>query len=182
MLLPPTRGGPPSPSNFTPRNMQSFQPWGPMRGPFTPPTQVPSTSSGLQGLLQRFLPSKLLSQVGSGGGGITQTLTNLQQILKMTQSVTPLIQQYGPLMKNLPSMISLLKAFQETESDDEAEEKDTDEDIDLLEVDEEDEDAKDQEEQTVKPNKLDAKETLNIIETNQSPKKRSNQSAPKLYI
>ncbi|SEN45019.1 YqfQ-like protein [Amphibacillus marinus] len=71
-------------------------------------TQAAAPKTGLTGLLQRFIPA---------GGNLTDTLGQLQNVLKMTQSVTPMIQQYGPILKNLPSMMALMKAFNESDGE-----------------------------------------------------------------
>lgn len=56
-----------------------------------------------------------------GGGGILQSmsnpsgimgfLNNTQQVLKTAQSIGPMIQQYGPLVKNLPAMWKLYRGL-----------------------------------------------------------------------
>ncbi|NHM30339.1 hypothetical protein G8761_06905 [Bacillus sp. C11] len=66
-------------------------------------------------------------QAGAGGGGILQTLSNpgaingflnnTQQILKTAQSIGPMVQQYGPLVKNLPSMWKLYRGLKTAMAD-----------------------------------------------------------------
>lgn len=58
------------------------------------------------------LLSKLLGGVKAGGGGITSImnmLQNTQKAIGVIQSVGPMVQQYGPLVKSLPALISVMK-------------------------------------------------------------------------
>jgi hypothetical protein len=43
------------------------------------------------------------------GGGFLGMLTNVQKMLGIAQNVMPMVQQYGPLIKNLPAMIRIWK-------------------------------------------------------------------------
>ena len=65
-----------------------------------------SASSGLMGLLKKLNPT---------GGGLTETLDHIQKLLKMAQSVTPKIQEYGPLIKNLPALLELMNEMDDEE-------------------------------------------------------------------
>lgn len=67
-------------------------------------------------------------QAGAGGAGsllkslsnpgaINGFLNNTQQILQSAQSVGPMIQQYGPLVKNLPAMWKLYRGLKNSSSD-----------------------------------------------------------------
>lgn len=59
--------------------------------------------------------------IGTGGGGLLKSLTNpgavngfltnTQQFLKAAQSVGPMVQQYGPLVRNLPAMWKIYRGF-----------------------------------------------------------------------
>lgn len=69
-----------------------------------------SSSSGLLGMLKKLNPS---------GGGLFETLDKIQGFLKMSQSIAPKIQEYGPLIKNLPTMLALMKEFNEEEEESE---------------------------------------------------------------
>lgn len=138
--------------------------------------------TGLAGLLQKFIPA---------GGNLTQTLDQLQNVLKMTQSFAPTLQQYGPLLKNLPSMLALMKEFNESdESADQSTDETTNKDsessdlADILAV----EDDNQQQDHEVKIESDDQiKETTNhsknlyrietLVEQNQNEYHK-----PKLYI
>jgi hypothetical protein len=43
------------------------------------------------------------------GGGFLGMLTNVQKMLGVAQNVVPMVQQYGPLIKNLPAMVRIWK-------------------------------------------------------------------------
>lgn len=68
----------------------------------------------------------------SGGGGILKTLTNpdalngllnnTQTVIKTAQQLGPVIQQYGPLVRNLPSLWKLYKGLKDGTSDNESSE------------------------------------------------------------
>ncbi|MFB1049367.1 VrrA/YqfQ family protein [Paraliobacillus sp. JSM ZJ581] len=178
-MFPPLQGRPPIQPNVPPMNMQGFQQWGAMPATYQPTTVAPR--GGLQGIIQKLLPSQLGSQLPAattGGGGITNTLSNIQQILKMTQSVTPIIQQYGPIVKNLPTMLSLLKAFQEVDGEEEAEEdtaSETDESNEQINV------NTNEEIENKSPVKTN-NENIYLIETDKPGMNQSNGSKPKLFI
>ncbi|WP_174613549.1 VrrA/YqfQ family protein [Virgibacillus ihumii] len=48
-------------------------------------------------------------------GSITNTLTKVQQVLKTVENAAPIIQQYGPMVKNLPMMFKIMKALKESD-------------------------------------------------------------------
>ena len=75
-------------------------------------------------------------QSGSGGVGsilrtlsnpdsLTGFLNNTQQVLKTAQSFGPMIQQYGPIVKNLPMMWKLYKGFKDLPTEEKADESTT---------------------------------------------------------
>ena len=181
IMVSPFQGRPPTNQSFPPANRQPFN-WGVPYQP-GPLTETTPQKSGIQGMIQKFLPSKPVGNmgVGSTGGssGISGTLDNIQQILKMSQSVTPMLQQYVPMVKNLPTMLTLLKAFQES---DEIDETTTQSDSEINESTEEPEDDVKQEKVVVN----ESKDDLYQIETEvHTPAKKSNKyqtSKPKLYI
>ncbi|WP_407272789.1 VrrA/YqfQ family protein [Radiobacillus sp. PE A8.2] len=148
------------------------------------PVGQTAAQGGLKGLLAKFTgggaaqsAAGALSQGTTGGGiGITGWLGNAQKMLQMAQSAAPIVQQYGPMVKNLPNMIQMLKAFNEVNAED-----DTDEEIESEEV----------EKQKVKVKK----ENLNKIEAYEKkaakakPQKKvakkslsNGESTPKLFI
>ncbi|UOQ47631.1 YqfQ family protein [Gracilibacillus caseinilyticus] len=117
------------------------------RGPMPPmANQAANSQSGLQGLLQRFLPSQassasqvsnLASSAGAGGGSnLMGTLNNVQQVLKVAQQATPLIKEYGPMIKNAPKLINMMKALSEINDEDDEESTDVAVDAQADEADE----------------------------------------------
>lgn len=44
-------------------------------------------------------------------------VSNVQKGLTFVETVGPLIQQYGPIVKNLPSMLAMFKEMQKSEND-----------------------------------------------------------------
>lgn len=76
--------------------------------------------NNIQSMLQRFIQpqSTTANLAGKGAGGLSQTLNNVQQVLKAVQTTTPIIQEYGPMVKNLPAMYRMMKAFKEVENTD----------------------------------------------------------------
>ncbi len=64
----------------------------------------------------------------SNPAGLKGFLNNTQQVLKTAQSIGPMIQQYGPMVKNLPAMWRLYRGFKNaSKSKDETTNKDNDE-------------------------------------------------------
>ncbi len=60
---------------------------------------------------------RFLGTIGSGGsvtGGtnVFTMLNNVQKVLKVAETMGPMIKQYGPAMRNLPSIMTALKEFQ----------------------------------------------------------------------
>ncbi|MFD1018410.1 VrrA/YqfQ family protein [Thalassobacillus hwangdonensis] len=51
------------------------------------------------------------------GGGFTNVLGNMQQVLQVAQTATPMIQQYAPMIRNIPMMINLWKIMREPDDD-----------------------------------------------------------------
>ncbi|MCA0970416.1 YqfQ family protein [Halobacillus litoralis] len=58
----------------------------------------------------------------TGGAG---WLSHMQTALKAMQSAAPMVQQYGPMMKNIPAMINMMKLMNEPDDDEEVEESTT---------------------------------------------------------
>lgn len=90
------------------------------------PTPNPPDQSGLKGLLSRFTNSSI--PAGEGASKLTNTLSNVQQVLNVAQQATPLIKEYGPLIKDAPKYISMLKALQEINKEDEEDTEEVKED------------------------------------------------------
>ncbi|WP_260631478.1 YqfQ family protein [Neobacillus niacini] len=120
---------------------------------------------------------------GTGGiGSILQTLSNpdslsgflnnTQQVLKTAQSIAPMIQQYGPIVKNLPMMWKLYKGFKDLPAEDKSDEHESDAPI--------------MEEDTVSPKNSpkpkQKRKQHTQIEDIEDNKRQNGTSLPKLYI
>lgn len=142
-----------------------------------PPNQA-SNPTGIQALLQRFLPSKaanaanaaqlpnMAASTASSGSGLTNTLSNVQQVLKVAQQATPLIKEYGPMVKNAPRLINMMKALGEIndEDEEEAELEETEAEVDKIMITDEDSDE------------------AEIDDIEDVPPRRSRESQPKLFF
>ncbi|MGG5255024.1 VrrA/YqfQ family protein [Neobacillus sp. SM06] len=66
-------------------------------------------------------------RAATGGGSLLQNLTNpagisgflnnTQQVIKTAQTIGPMIQQYGPIVKNLPAMWKLYRGLKSATAD-----------------------------------------------------------------
>lgn len=61
--------------------------------------------------------SSIGSMATKGLGNISKTLSNVDQVIKVVRSATPIVQEYGPMVKNLPAMYRMVKAFSQIEDD-----------------------------------------------------------------
>ncbi|XJZ26253.1 VrrA/YqfQ family protein [Bacillota bacterium Lsc_1132] len=130
-----------------PRMQQGFSGRGPMIGMNRMPQQNPFFRGTQQmnrggGLLSKILGrgtsapgtgmnglfgTQTASRAAAGGGSFLQNLTNpagisgflnnTQQVLKTAQTFGPMIQQYGPIVKNLPAMWKLYRGFKNATAD-----------------------------------------------------------------
>lgn len=146
-------------------------------GRFEQPHQIPVQR--FNGFQQDFLPavtqntssvkSSISNLATKGVGGLSKTLTNVQQVLKVIESTAPLVEQYGPMVKNLPAMYRMLKTFKEFENMDDSPEND------LLPESESSEAPEESIEKSIP-----SVESDNIIE--QKRPRKDGQSTPKLFI
>lgn len=75
--------------------------------------------------MQQFLPGNIMNnpQINRGISGFSGVLENIQKVLKLVETTTPLIQEYGPMIKNLPAMYRMVKALKEVDISDEPNQK-----------------------------------------------------------
>ncbi|WP_226680115.1 YqfQ family protein [Sutcliffiella horikoshii] len=131
-----------------------------------------------------------LANTGAGGGlgqlanagtlqqlinpnNLTGMLGNVQKALKMAEGVMPMVQQYGPLVRNMPAMYKLYNELKNVDDDDETDNESTEE-AKTEEV-ESDSAAESNKKKKVKKGKPKPKAT-------ESEVKPAGGSAPKLYI
>ncbi|QXE00210.1 YqfQ family protein [Terribacillus sp. DMT04] len=148
--------------------------------------QAPRTNGGVAGLLQKVL--------NRGGGAKTQTaaraalpaststssgislldmVNHTQSALKAAESFMPMVQEYGPMVKNLPSMLKMMKALKDIDFDEEEEKA-------------AEKAAEGKTEESMSPSSLtDKKESeldTNTASVKKETKKSTGASLPKLYI
>ncbi|MDR7072772.1 VrrA/YqfQ family protein [Fictibacillus barbaricus] len=66
----------------------------------------------IPGSVDRFLGTIGNGGVPGGGTNVFTMLTNVQKVLKVAETMGPMIKQYGPAMRNLPSLMTAFKDFQ----------------------------------------------------------------------
>lgn len=104
---------PPRQSNHFMQNRMRQMPIHPNQmGNFHQPQQ---RVGGIQQLIQRFTnPTSSGTPLTTKGiSGLSNTLNNVQQVLRVVQSAAPLVEEYGPMIKNLPAMYKMYKAMKD---------------------------------------------------------------------
>ena len=109
-----------------------------------PNQQPPNNNKGLLGKLfgksqqapQNLFapPNGMKSETRNSGGfldtlknpeGLTSMLNNTQRVLNAAEQFTPMIQQYGPIVKNLPSLWKLMRAVNSSDNSSETNNEET---------------------------------------------------------
>lgn len=102
-------------SPFPSAQRREFPPLFPVRNPEPPPQAAAPASSGSFGdLIGMFLSPG--SRSGTGGMNLVGMLSNVQKAIQTAQTVLPMIQQFGPLIRNAPAILSALKSVPDTNS------------------------------------------------------------------
>lgn len=142
--------------------------------------QMPTSNNPIGGLLQRFMGSgqnvgQMATRGFGGFQGLSNTLNNVQQILRVVDTAAPIVKQYGPLVKNLPSMYRMMKAFKDMDSTDKTSESNKLESSKL--------ESSELESNKLESNRLESLSSSSFSH-DESPVKRTNQgkSIPKLFI
>lgn len=78
-----------------------------------------TNTNGIQQIFRNLSnPNSSIGTLATKGfGDISKTLSNVDQVIKVVQSATPIVQEYGPMVKNLPAMYRMVKAFSQIEDD-----------------------------------------------------------------
>jgi len=84
------------------------------RGPYN---RAPFNQSYLRNQRAGRSSNQLSELARQGAGGLTKTLGNIQQVLHLVESAAPVIEQYGPMIKNLPSLYKIMKIMNEPEEE-----------------------------------------------------------------
>lgn len=89
------------------------------------PSQPIQQNSLLSNLQQHMNPTQILGSphISKGINGLSGVLDNVQQFLRIVETTTPLIREYGPMIKNLPAMYRMMKAIKEIDDDEEEDKK-----------------------------------------------------------
>lgn len=135
------------------------------------------------------------ASTGGAGGSFLSNFTNpanlgsmlgnVQKVLHTAESVMPMVQQYGPLVKNIPSMIKLYKEL--NSSDDEEESKGDSNDKEEATKTTKKKKAGSKEQSSEETKKEDIKErnlpkSKKRKKKSKTPQNETRQSVPKLYI
>ncbi|MGD7051825.1 VrrA/YqfQ family protein [Sutcliffiella horikoshii] len=133
-----------------------------------------------------------LANTGAGGGlgqlanagtlqqlinpnNLTGMLGNVQKALKMAEGVMPMVQQYGPLVRNVPAMLKLYNELKNVDDDDDTDTESTEE----AKTEEVESDSAAENNTKKKVKKAKPKPTATDTEPEEKP---AGGSAPKLYI
>lgn len=142
-----------------------------------------------------MLGTQTASRAAAGGGsllqnlsnpaGISSFLNNTQQVIRTAQTFGPVIQQYGPIVKNIPAMWKIYRGFKNASADsDGGTKQEPDKNVESS--------AKSIHAPgttSVQKTKQSSKNTLNAVRRSQATKpdktaiaKNKGDSVPKLYI
>lgn len=104
-----------------PNQRGNFQPRGNdvINNRFASRTNRTTNTNGIQRIFEKLSnpDSSIGSMATRGLNDISKTLSNVDQVIKVVQSATPIVQEYGPMVKNLPAMYRMVKAFNQIEED-----------------------------------------------------------------
>lgn len=79
-------------------------------------------AGGLPGAQQAGgMLSSLLQGNAQGGMDMMGMVQNVQKVMQAADTIKPMVQQYGPMVKQLPEMIALFKEYKNSSSSDESE-------------------------------------------------------------
>lgn len=100
---------------------------------FSEPRQQPNRTQQLDQMLfgrnhpraqqQQASQNSFLNQDGisslatKGADGLSKTLGNVQQVLQAIETTAPVVQQYAPMIKNIPALYRIMKAVNDVEDD-----------------------------------------------------------------
>ncbi|CAH0229172.1 MULTISPECIES: YqfQ family protein [Peribacillus] len=169
------------------------------RGPFNQPQRQEMPPAKKEGLLSKilgkskqkaaapnlFAPAGTSNQSSSrsSGGGILETLknpeslnnmlSNTQKVLQAAEQFTPMVEQYGPVIKNLPSMWKVFRSISSaSDNEDQGVSVESEPNVEV---------QKNSVVQTDSKKKEKAKEANPIAQVH-TETKRERSSGPKLYI
>ncbi|WP_052345793.1 VrrA/YqfQ family protein [Paucisalibacillus sp. EB02] len=79
--------------------------------------QMPTRNNPIAGMLQQFMGQNqnIGHMATKGVDGLSKTLNGVQQFLRVVDTAAPIVKQYGPLVRNLPAMYRMMKAFKDVD-------------------------------------------------------------------
>ncbi|TYR82384.1 sporulation protein [Priestia megaterium] len=82
-----------------------------------------SLFSGMQGVANSATPTSLLGNLQNltNPATLSSMMGNVQKVLKVAETVGPMVQQYGPLVKNAPSLFKLYQLLRSSDTEEESE-------------------------------------------------------------
>jgi YqfQ-like protein len=83
--------------------------------------QMPTRNNPIAGIMQQFMGQNqnIGHMATKGVDGLSKTLNGVQQFLRVVDTAAPIVKQYGPLVRNLPAMYRMMKAFKDIDGTDE---------------------------------------------------------------
>lgn len=113
--------------------------------------------------------SSMLSNVQNAANpaSISSMMTNVQKVLKTAESIGPMVQQYGPVVRNIPAMFKIYKALK---SDDTTDDKKENTESAIVSTNKGD------------SSRIDEFDEFDALETEFIGKPQKGTSKPKLYI
>lgn len=117
---------------------------------------------------------------GTGTGGLMSVMSNVQNGLKMFETAMPMVQQYGPMMKNIPAMFQMMKEFKNLPDADNTEANEGEEST--VDVVNKEQDTKAKKGSGNKTKVTPVKEETNAVGTTNKQPLVEKQSKAKLYI
>jgi len=101
-------------------NRQTQRPTPPFqRQPMAPRQhqRMPNQRAGIGQLLQNLTNNRqsMAVMANKGVNGLSKTLGHVQNVMQVVQSAAPVVEQYGPMVKNIPAMYRMMKAFKEAD-------------------------------------------------------------------
>ena len=89
--------------------------------------RMPNQRAGIGQLLQNLTNNRqsMAVMANKGVNGLSKTLGHVQNVMQVVQSAAPVVEQYGPMVKNIPAMYRMMKAFKEADGEGDTSEQPT---------------------------------------------------------
>jgi hypothetical protein len=123
-----------------------------------------------------------LLQSLSNPGGIMNMLNNTQQLIRTAQTVAPMIQQYGPLVRSIPGLWKLYRGLKNSDDSETKQESSSKKAVSLEESSDIEGTTKGKSTRKSPPRTSTRRTNLPRNTTGHEPKRQRGTSVPKLYI